>query len=81
MINGTVRAPHFEKEIAKYSQVLECYQIAGDWDYALRVVGRDLEDFREFCVNKLSKIAGIENVKSNISVKQVKYSTALLLNR
>jgi DNA-binding Lrp family transcriptional regulator len=69
----------FEKEILKYPQVLECYLMAGDWDYVLRVVARDLDEFREFCVNRLAKIAGVGNVKSNISMKQVKYSTALPL--
>jgi DNA-binding Lrp family transcriptional regulator len=69
----------FEKEILKYPQVLECYLLAGDWDYALRVVARDLADFREFCVNELAKIAGVGNVKSSICMKQVKYSTVLPL--
>jgi Lrp/AsnC family leucine-responsive transcriptional regulator len=69
----------FEKEILKYPQVLECYLMAGDWDYVLRVVARDLDDFREFCVNRLARIAGVGNIKSNISMKQVKYSTALPL--
>ena len=69
----------FEKEILKFPQVLECYLMAGDWDYVLRVVARDLDEFREFCVNRLARIAGVGNVKSNISMKQVKYSTALPL--
>jgi DNA-binding Lrp family transcriptional regulator len=69
----------FEKEILKYPQVLECYLLAGDWDYALRVVASDLADFREFCVNELAKIAGVGNVKSSICMKQVKYSTVLPL--
>jgi Lrp/AsnC family leucine-responsive transcriptional regulator len=69
----------FEKQILKYPQVVECYLMAGDWDYMLRVVARDLDEFREFCVNSLAKIDGVGNVKSNISMKQVKYSTALPL--
>jgi Lrp/AsnC family leucine-responsive transcriptional regulator len=70
----------FEKEILKYAQVLECYLVAGDWDYILRVVARDLDEFREFCVNRLARIPGVGNVRSNISMKQVKYSTALPLD-
>ena len=70
----------FEKEILKFPQVLECYLVAGDWDYVLRVVARDLDDFRDFCVNRLARIAGVGNVKSNISMKQVKYSTAMPLD-
>jgi len=75
----TASVERFEREVLKYPQVLECYLVAGDWDYILRVVARDLEDFREFCVNSLAKIGGVGNVKSNISMKQVKYSTAIPL--
>lgn len=67
----------FEKEILKYPQVLECYLMAGDWDYVLRVVFRDLDEFREFCIGALSKIPGVGNVKSNICMKSVKYTTEL----
>ena len=77
--SATVAA--FEKEILKYPQVMECYFMAGDWDYVLRVVARDLDEFRKFCVNSLAKIAGVGNVKSNICMKQVKYSTALPVSR
>jgi len=76
----TASVERFEKEVLKYPQVLECYLVAGDWDYILRVVARDLEEFREFCVNSLAKIGGVGNVKSNISMKQVKYSTAIPLS-
>jgi Lrp/AsnC family leucine-responsive transcriptional regulator len=76
----TANVNRFEKEILKFPQVVECYLLAGDWDYVLRVVAADLDDFREFCVNNLSKIPGVSNVKSNISMKQVKYSTAFPLN-
>ena len=69
----------FEKDILKYPQVLECDLIAGDWDYVLRVAVRDLEEFRQFCVHSLAKIGGVANVKSSISMRQVKYSPALPL--
>ena len=67
----------FEKEILKHPQVLECYLLAGDWDYMLRVVFRDLDEFRDFCIDALSKIPGVGNVKSNICMKSVKYTTVL----
>ena len=53
--------------------------IAGDWDYLLRVAVRDLDELRDSHTNFLGKIPGITNVRSNISMKLVKYSTALPL--
>ena len=67
----------FEAEVRRYPEVLECHQIAGDWDYVLRVVVRDLDEFRAFHMNKLAKAPGMANVKSSISMNQVKYTTEL----
>ncbi len=67
----------FEREIVKHPQVLECYLMAGEWDYMLRVVFRNLDEFREFSIGVLSKIPGVGNVRSNICMKSVKFTTAL----
>jgi len=75
----TAAVGRFERGILKCPQVLECHFIAGEWDYVLRVVARDLDDYREFAVNTLGKIPGLANLKSSICMKQVKYSTALPL--
>lgn len=67
----------FEAAMLKSPEVLECSVVAGEWDYLLRVVVRDLNEFRDFCMNKLAKMPGVSNLKSNIVMKQVKYSTGL----
>jgi DNA-binding Lrp family transcriptional regulator len=77
----TVSVERFEREILKHPQVLECDLLAGEWDFILRVVAKDLDEFREFCVNTLSKIPGVGNVRSSISMKRVKYSTVLPLGQ
>ena len=77
---GTARE-RFEAEVLKSPVVLQCHIIAGDWDYLLHVVVSDLDELRDFHMNRLGKIPGISNVKSNISMKLVKYSTMLPLNR
>lgn len=69
----------FEAEMQKFPEVLECYLVAGEWDYVLRVVVPDLEELRNFHMNKLGKVPGITNVKSNICMKQAKFSTELPL--
>lgn len=69
----------FEAELRKLPEVLECYLMAGDWDYVLRVMVRDLDAFRDFHMNKLGRMPGVANVKSSISMKQVKYTTELPL--
>jgi Lrp/AsnC family leucine-responsive transcriptional regulator len=72
-------ASRLEAEIKKLPEVKECYLMAGAWDYLLRVVVSDLEEFRTFLMNKLSKVPGVVNVQSRICMKTTKFSTELLL--
>lgn len=69
----------FEEAVVRLPQVLECHLLAGEWDYALLVVARDLDDFRELCVGRLSSIPGVGNVRSSIVMRQVKFTTELAL--
>jgi Lrp/AsnC family leucine-responsive transcriptional regulator len=69
----------FEAEIRKHPEVLECYLMAGEWDYLLRVVVADLEELCNFHMNKLAKVPCVSNLRSNVCMKKVKYSTELLL--
>jgi DNA-binding Lrp family transcriptional regulator len=66
----------FEKEVAKMPEVLECYHFAGEIDYQMKVLVKDIDAYYEFLqeFNKLTMV----NVHSSVVVlKEVKYSTAI----
>jgi Lrp/AsnC family leucine-responsive transcriptional regulator len=69
----------FEAAMQRYPAVMECYLMSGDSDYLIRVVVRDVPSLQRFIVEELSKIAGVENIRSSFALKQVKYKTALPL--
>ena len=69
----------FQTAITKYAEVMECYLMTGDFDYLIRVVVKDMPALESFIVEKLTKIAGISNIKSSFALKQGKYKTALPL--
>ncbi len=69
----------FEKKIAEYPEVLECYLMTGEADYLLRAVLPDMESFERFVVDRLTRIAGVARVRSSFAMKQVKYTTRLPL--
>ncbi len=70
---------HFEAEVAKLNEVLECFHISGDYDYLLKVVVRDMENFRNFMVNKLTTIQYIGSTQSSFAINEVKNITAINL--
>lgn len=67
----------FEKEVTSLNEVLECYHISGDYDYLLKVLVKDMEEFREFMVNGLTKINHIGSTHSMFVINEVKYTTAI----
>jgi len=67
----------FEKQVANLEEVLECYHISGDYDYLLKVIVADMDEFREFMVKKLTTISHIGSTHSAFMINEVKHTTAL----
>jgi Lrp/AsnC family transcriptional regulator, leucine-responsive regulatory protein len=67
----------FNKAIAKWPEVLECYLMTGPRDYLLRIVVADLSAYERFLKEKLTKVDGIASIESSFALAQVKYSHVL----
>ena len=70
----------FESAVRDLPEVMECYLMTGDADYLLRVVIADLEAYKGFLMDHLTRIPGVANIRSSFALKQVTYRTALPLN-
>ncbi|WP_139973933.1 MULTISPECIES: Lrp/AsnC family transcriptional regulator [Brucella/Ochrobactrum group] len=69
----------FAKEILKLPQVLECYFMLGDYDAMIRVVAADIEDYRRFQSEYLSRIRGVQNLKTDVPSQTVKQTSEMPL--
>ena len=54
----------FIKTIHQLSEVIECYNISGEFDFMLKVVAEDMNTYYDFHVNKLSQIENMGHVQS-----------------
>ncbi len=70
---------HFAIEVAKLPQVMECYLMLGDCDAMVRVVAADIDDYRRFQSEHLSRIRGVQNVKTDVPSQIVKQTSELPL--
>jgi DNA-binding Lrp family transcriptional regulator len=68
---------YFTNEVKKLPQIVECHLMAGDCDFLLRVVATDLDDYRRFQINHLTRIKGVQSVKTEIPMQKVKLTTEL----
>ncbi len=54
----------FIQRIQEMNEVIECYNISGEFDFMLKVVAADMDDYYDFHVNKLSQAENIGHVQS-----------------
>src|SRR3977135_664940 len=69
----------FNKAIAKWPEVLECYLMTGPRDYLLRIVVADLSGYQPFLKQKLTQLNGVGSIESSFALEQVKYTNVLPL--
>lgn len=70
---------NFKKQIAKIDEITECYQVTGNFDYLLKVIVKDIPAFEKLIGEKLSKIADIGQMQTNVILSEVKKSPVLPL--
>jgi len=66
----------FEREVAKFPEVMECFQMTGTFDFILRIATSDMEEYHHFYRNKLSTLPNITTVQSFFVLSETKSDTA-----
>ncbi len=68
----------FEREIGQVTEVMECYLMAGDSDFLLRIIIRDNDDYLRIH-NRLTSLPGVLRVQSSFALKTILRKTELPL--
>jgi DNA-binding Lrp family transcriptional regulator len=62
----------FERRVAGWPIVRECYAISGVADFMLKCVGRDLASIQSFIMGGLAKAPNVESVKTSLILRVAK---------
>ncbi|SHI48532.1 Lrp/AsnC family transcriptional regulator [Aquimarina spongiae] len=62
----------FEKDIQQFPEVVECYHVAGMFDYLIKIYAEDMESYQDFLSNKLASLENISKVQSSFVMTEVK---------
>ena len=68
----------FIKSILEMNEVIECLTISGEFDFMLKVVSENMDDYYNFHVNKLSQIDNVGNVQSVFVMGVIKQTHQLV---
>lgn len=71
-------AGRFIEEVSRLKEVVELYNISGDFDFMLKILAPNMDAFHEFFVNTLSEIEGIGQTKSIFVMNSIKESAQIL---
>lgn len=78
--HGDTAVRRFREEVLALDEVQECFSVAGDADYLLRIVVPDLPALAEFIMKKLMRVPGVHGVHSNVVLTALKSAGPLPLD-
>ena len=62
----------FEKAVQRVPEILECHLMSGQFDYLLRVIAKDAEDYERIHRTKLARLPGLQRIQSSLALRTVK---------
>jgi Lrp/AsnC family transcriptional regulator, leucine-responsive regulatory protein len=62
----------FEKAVQRVAEILECHLMSGQFDYLLRVIAKDAEDYERIHRTKLARLPGLQRIQSALALRTVK---------
>ena len=69
----------FVEIVSEFQQVMEFYRMAGEYDYMLKVLVKDMQCYDEFYKQLVNQIEGLTDVTSTFAMESLKYTTELPL--
>lgn len=63
----------FVQDILNIDEVLECYNISGDYDFLLKVYAKDMKHYQDFVFNKLGSVESIGSTQSTFVMAEIKH--------
>lgn len=67
----------FKKDIMEINEIMECYSTGGVFDFLIKVVLKDMEEFNKFVFEKLTKVHGIVKMQSSFVLSEIKHKIEL----
>jgi Lrp/AsnC family transcriptional regulator, leucine-responsive regulatory protein len=70
----------FHTTVRKWREVLECYNVTGDYDYLLKVALKNRQDLERFMSERLKRVKGMSRFHTHLVITPVKTDGILQLS-
>lgn len=75
--HGSETTEAFEAFVQSREEIIECYSMSGEWDYMLRILVADVEDYNRFLMRTVLRHPSVASGSSHFALAQVKCTTAV----
>ncbi|MEL0658900.1 MULTISPECIES: Lrp/AsnC family transcriptional regulator [Psychromonas] len=65
------------QQVKGFAQVLEFYRMAGEYDYLLKVIVKDMRSYDHFYQQLVNDVDGLTDVNTSFAMQQLKFTTEL----
>lgn len=65
----------FEQAIVQREEILEAHLVSGDFDFLIKIVARDMDDFQNFIMSFLAKLPEVTKIRTLLPMHSVKETT------
>ncbi len=79
LVHSKEMITRFENAINKIDEVMECFHVAGNYDYLLKIIVKDMNSYQAFLKNKLSVLDSVGNVQSTFVMSSTKDNNGFCL--
>jgi len=69
----------FEDLVDGWPQVRECYMLAGETDFLLKIVGEDWDDYQRFLTTELTAAPNVSVVKTALAIRESKRAPGIAI--
>lgn len=76
-VHDDAHIERFKKDIMGINEIMECYSTGGVFDFLIKVVLKDMEEFNKFVFEKLTKVHGIVKMQSSFVLSEIKHKNEL----
>ncbi|WP_316861408.1 Lrp/AsnC family transcriptional regulator [uncultured Cohaesibacter sp.] len=74
---GRETLARFERSVKEINEIQDCYLLAGQYDYLLRVIYRNAADLERIHHDILTNLPGVVRVNSTLTLRAVKHTSKL----
>lgn len=67
----------FEALINSWPLVRECWMLAGETDFLLKIVAKDWDDYQQFLTEELTATPNITSIKSSLAIRASKHKPGI----